>query len=355
MTEKLSKEEIELYKKQIQLENIGLEGQKKIKKAKILVIGAGGLGCPILIYLVSSGIGYIGLIDQDKIEKSNLNRQILYTIKDINREKLKAAKKNLHLLNKECKIIIHNYKINEYNKLEIISYYDMVVDATDNFIARHIINDTCYKLNKIYIYGAANKFEGQNGVFNYQDGIKYEDIYRLNAQRLENSCNLQGIIGITTGYIGIGQAIETIKIILGLNKTSKDHINIYNIIKMITTKTEIKRKRNKKNHIELKLDKKKKSNYQIHYKKIIDTNKNLIIDLKNQQEFTKKHIKKAINIPIHKLKLKQTIHLLKKYQTEYGILIYCSNKNKTYLASQLLKKDKIRHKILKSKNKDLIK
>lgn len=355
MENQLSKEEIKLYQQQINLENVGLEGQKKIRKAKILVIGAGGLGCPILIYLVSSGIGYVGIIDNDKIESSNLNRQILYNMKDIKLEKVLAAKKNLNLINEQCQIIVHNYELNEYNSIEVISYYDIILDATDNFIARYTIDEACYKLHKIYVYGAAQKFNGQSGVFNYQNGIRYKNIYELKSNFIKNQCDIEGIMGITTGYVGILQATEAIKIILGLNKTSKDLINIYTLINTITKKKEIKPQRHRMDNIELRNSIQENKNYPLIYKNLINEEREIMIDLKNEKEFANKHLQKAINIPIVKFKQEQTIDLLKKYDKINNIIIYCKNKQKTNIASQLLKQNIINHKILKSDNKNLIK
>nr|YP_009394842.1 Molybdopterin biosynthesis protein [Polysiphonia elongata]ARW63404.1 Molybdopterin biosynthesis protein [Polysiphonia elongata] len=353
MQNQLSKKEIKLYKKQINLEKIGLEGQKKIKKSKILVIGAGGLGCPVLIYLVSSGIGCIGIIDGDEVENSNLNRQILYTIKDLAKTKVAAAKTNLNKINKECEIIVHSYKLNKYNQIEVISYYDIVIDATDNFITRYIIDEACYRLNKVYIYGAASKFEGQSGVFHYQDGIRYKNLYELKFKMMENQCNTEGIMGITTGYIGISQAIETLKIILGLSKKSRDYVNIYEMIEMIVKKKEIKTRRNRINNILTNNTEKAKKKSLI-FKKTINTKKSLIVDLKDRQEFIDKHVKQAINIPMSKLKLQQTTKLLRKYEKTNNIIIYCKSIHKRQVASILLKQQIIKHKIINSKNENLI-
>lgn len=351
MKNQLSSKEIKLYKQQINLEKISLEGQKKIKHSKILVIGAGGLGCPILIYLVSSGVGCVGIIDQDKVENSNLNRQILYTVEDLTKTKVTAAKRNLNKINKQCEIIVHSYKLNKYNKIEVISYYDIVIDATDNFITRYIIDEACYQLNKIYIYGAAHKFEGQSAVFNYQDGIRYRNLYKLKFKITENQCNIEGIMGITTGYVGISQTIETLKIILGLNKKSRDYIKIYEIIEMIIKKKEIKTKRDALNKRLRNNKEKTKKNSSI-YKKIINTKKSLRIDLKDKQEFTNEHLEQAINIPISKLK--QATKLLKKYEKTNNIIIYCKSINKRQVASILLKQQAIEHKILNSNNENLI-
>ncbi len=341
MVNTLSKNEVQFYRKQINLEKIGIEGQKRIKQTKVLVIGAGGLGCPILIYLVASGIGHIGILDDDKVEISNLNRQILYRLDNINNYKVIAAKEHLKNINRDCKISIHNYKLSINNRIEIMSYYDIIIDSTDNFITRHIIDETCYKLSKIYIYGAANNFEGQIGIFNYQNGIRYNNLYSLKSGIEDHTCNNTGIIGITTGYIGILQAIETLKLALGLNKNSQDYLHIHRIDNRITKHRYIRLRRNSINTIIIKQNPKNPSKQQQLSIKKYD----VTIDVKNQEEFIYEHLKQSINIPLYKLNLHKTIKLLRKYTLYYSLTIYCSNKNKSTLASKILEKNAIENKI----------
>lgn len=200
----LSKIELKRYSKQIIVDNIGINGQLRLKKAKILIIGAGGLGCPILLYLASSGIGRIGIIDYDIVDKSNLNRQILYTEEDNKILKTEAAQKKLNIFNSHCQIATYSIELNSKNSLDIIKKYDVIVDASDNFKARYAIDLACHKLHKPHVYGAIQEFEGQIFVFNYKDNLRYSDIYPhdLNLEN-NNTCNMTGIIGETTGIIGI--------------------------------------------------------------------------------------------------------------------------------------------------------
>lgn len=342
MQNTLPENEIRLYKKQINLEQIGIEGQIKIKTTKVLVIGAGGLGCPILLYLIAAGIGNIGILDSDKVELSNLNRQILYRLDNINTYKVIAARENLNNINKECKISIHNYNLSTDNRIEIVSYYDIVIDATDNFITRNIIDKTCYELNKIYIHGAVNNFNGQVGIFNYQNGIRYKDLYDSKSEGQDNTCNTIGIIGITTGYIGILQAVETLKITLGLHKKSQDCLQIYKIDNRLIKSKYIRLTRKTINKEILQ----EKTHNPYKYKELSKKEYILTIDIQSKENFEKKHIHKSVNIPLPKIKLHTTIKLLRKYKMYYKFKLYCPNNNRNTLASKILEKNAIKHQII---------
>nr|ARW60689.1 Molybdopterin biosynthesis protein [Polysiphonia sp.] len=345
-TIKISQEEYKRYSNQLILEHIGIKGQKKLKKAKVLIIGAGGLGCPAMIYLAIAGIGCIGLIDEDQIESSNLNRQLLYNINDINKCKVIIAKKKLKTLNEYSTIVKHEYELNIENSIEIICYYDIIIDATDNFKTRYIIDKTCYQLNKTYIYGAVDQFEGQIAIFNYKNGIRYKNLYKKNLELEGNSCNRNGIMGINTGYIGTLQAIETIKIILGLNKKCKNFLLLHNIIQTKTEKLKIYLKRDtsqrSNNYI---INNKSKNILSINKWKRIN-NKMIIIDLRQNSDFNKKHLNKSINIPIVKFKSIKTIKFIQYYLNNNKLIIYCNNTEKSIIASYLLKNKAIQHYIL---------
>nr|YP_010851699.1 Molybdopterin biosynthesis protein [Echinothamnion hystrix]WGH14515.1 Molybdopterin biosynthesis protein [Echinothamnion hystrix] len=339
---KLSNQEYQNYSKQIILENIGIQGQKRLKSAKVLIIGAGGLGCPVMIYLAVSGIGYIGIIDGDKIEISNLNRQILYNTNDVKNFKVICAEKKIKTINNNCIIIKHQHKLNPENSIEIVSYYDIVIDTTDNFKTRYIIDRICYKLHKIYIYGAVDKFEGQMATFNYKNGIRYKNLYKPELLLENNNCNRHGIMGITTGYTGTLQAIEAIKIILGLSKKCKNFLLIYNIIKIKKEERKIYLKRNKNNKI---------NNFDLNniiFKNQLNIIKNnlIIIDLRKNFDFNKRHLKKSINIPIKQLKLNETMRLIQYFKRTNDLIIYCNTIERSIIASRFLTNKNILHYIL---------
>ena len=207
----------ERYTRHIQLDEIGLFGQQKLGQARVLVVGAGGLGCPVLQYLATSGIGTLGIVDHDTVSLSNLHRQLLYTSEDVGKQKVVVAKNCLHKLNPDISIEAHPTALTEANCLDFISNYDIVVDGTDNFVTRYLINDATLILGKPMVFAALYKFEGQVSVFNYHDGPSYRCLFPNppSAGEVPN-CNDIGVLGILPGIIGLLQANEVIKIILNI-------------------------------------------------------------------------------------------------------------------------------------------
>ncbi len=205
------------YIRQITLSEIGQKGQLKLLNAKVLVVGAGGLGCPLLLYLSSAGVGTIGILDFDKVSLSNIQRQVLYKEKDVGCLKAEVAKSTLYEHNSEIKIESYPFALDTSNALEILKSYDIVVDCTDNFRTRYLINDACVKLNKPFVFAALYKFEGQLSVFNYQSGPTYRCLFPAPPMGGEvPSCEEDGVLGIVPGIIGMYQANEVIKLILSL-------------------------------------------------------------------------------------------------------------------------------------------
>lgn len=224
------------YQRQIQLKEIGSVGQNKITQAKVLIIGAGGLGCPALQYLAAAGVGTIGIVDFDVVELSNLQRQILYTVDDIGQSKATTAAKKLEALNPEIKIESYNVQITNKNALDILENYDLIIDGSDNFATRYLINDACVLLDKSLVYGAVLRFEGQIGVFNLVDKdtnskTNYRDLFPKPPD-LDSaiSCNDLGVLGVIPGIIGTMQATEALKIITGIGKPLVNKIISYNAL-----------------------------------------------------------------------------------------------------------------------------
>lgn len=215
----LTDQEKNRYSRHILLEKVGLKGQEKLKAAKVLVIGAGGIGCPVLQYLTAAGVGNIGIIDFDRVDATNLQRQILYTVSDIGKNKAITAKNRLTQLNPHINFDVYPEKLTTENALELFSKYDMVVEGTDNFSTRYLINDACVTMNKPLIYGAIYKFEGQVSVFNYKGGPTYRCLFPEppKAGSIPN-CSDVGVIGVLPGIIGAQQANEVIKIILEIGE-----------------------------------------------------------------------------------------------------------------------------------------
>ena len=224
------------YNRQMLLPEIGDEGQEKLKNARVLVIGAGGLGCPILQYLATAGVGFIGIMDFDVIEIHNLHRQILYTENEIGQQKALVAKEVVSKLNPLIEAAAINEKLTAENASQIISKYDIIVDGSDNFATRYLVNDICVQFQKPLIYGSILKFEGQIAVFNYNGSKNLRDLFpeMPNPKDVPN-CNLNGVLGTLPGIIGNMMAQETLKLILEL-PTLKNELIIFNTLNWNFTK-----------------------------------------------------------------------------------------------------------------------
>lgn len=201
------------------LPELGLHGQERLKKAKVLMIGAGGLGCPILQYLAAAGVGVIGIVDADIIDISNLHRQILYGITDIGKPKVMVAKQKLGWLNPFVIINAYQERLTAKNAQKLMSNYDLVIDGSDNFSTRYLVNDTCVELGKPLVFGSIFKFEGHVAVFNYKNGPNYRDVFRdTPADHEVPNCSEIGVIGVLPGMIGTYMANEAIKIICDMGE-----------------------------------------------------------------------------------------------------------------------------------------
>lgn len=222
---------MERYKRHIQLEEIGDAGQNKLNTAKVLVVGAGGLGCPVLQYLAAAGIGTLGIVDFDLVEESNLQRQVLFGNFSLGKNKAEVAKEKLVELNPTISIKAYPEKLLPENAAKIFKEYDIVVDATDNFPVRYLINDACVVLNKPFIYGAIYKFEGQVTVFNYQNGPTYRCLFPEPPKKASvPNCSEIGVLGVLPGIIGTMQATEVLKIILEIGQALSGKLFCFNTL-----------------------------------------------------------------------------------------------------------------------------
>ncbi len=229
----LTSEEKKQYNRHLILDKIGEEGQLKLKQAKVLVIGAGGLGCPVLQYLTAAGVGTIGIIDDDVVDQSNLQRQILYTVDDIGASKAETAAKRLSRLNPFVHFKVYQEKLTKENAILVFSNYDIIVDGSDNFSTRYLANDAAVITNKPLVYGAIFKFEGQVSVFNYKGSGTYRCLYPTPPKPNESpNCSEIGVLGVLPGIIGSLQANETIKIICEIGAVLANKLLIYDSLQM---------------------------------------------------------------------------------------------------------------------------
>ncbi|OZI65285.1 molybdopterin-synthase adenylyltransferase MoeB [Bordetella genomosp. 1] len=216
----LSNEEVQRYVRHITLPGVGRTGQQRLKQAKVLIIGTGGLGSPACLYLAAAGVGTIGLVDFDVVESSNLQRQVVHGFSTLGMPKVDSAQRRVLDLNPYIAVVTHRCAIDADNAQELIQSYDLVLDGTDNFATRYLVNAVCAKLQKPLVFGAINRFEGQVSVFNLGDGPCYQCLFPNNPPpELAPSCNAGGVIGVLPGVIGLLQATEAVKAILGLGKS----------------------------------------------------------------------------------------------------------------------------------------
>ncbi len=229
----LTKDDYERYSRHLILPEVGMEGQKRLKAASVLCIGTGGLGSPLLLYLAAAGIGRIGIVDFDVVDTSNLQRQVIHGTSWVGKPKIESAKNRIHEINPHCQVDLYETRLSSENALDIIRPYDIVVDGTDNFPTRYLVNDACVLLDKPNVYGSIFRFEGQATVFNYEGGPNYRDLYpEPPPPGMVPSCAEGGVLGILPGMIGMIQATETVKIILGNGTTLSGRLVLYNALDM---------------------------------------------------------------------------------------------------------------------------
>ena len=235
--EELSKHEISRYSRHLLIPEVGMEGQKRLKSSKVLVIGAGGLGSPTLLYLAAAGVGTLGIIDFDVVDESNLQRQIIHGQSDISRLKSESARDSINELNPYVRVQLHSERLEVTNAGKIISGYDLIVDGTDNFATRYLVNDACVLAGKPYVWGSIYRFEGQVSVF-WEDapggkGLNYRDLYpEPPPAEMAPSCAEGGVLGILCASIGAMMATEAIKLITGIGETMLGRLAVYDALDM---------------------------------------------------------------------------------------------------------------------------
>lgn len=227
-----SNDELSRYNRHIIMPSFGMEAQQKLQAAKVLVVGSGGLGSPMLLYLAAAGVGTIGIVDFDAVDESNLQRQVLFDVNDIGQPKAEVAGKKLRSLNPYINIVVHNTRLSAENALAIVGQYDVVADGTDNFPTRYLVNDACVLAGKPNVYASVFQFEGQVAVFNHQGGPHYRDLFPVPPKPgLVQDCATGGVLGVLPGIIGSLQALEVIKLVTGVGELLSGKLYIFDALR----------------------------------------------------------------------------------------------------------------------------
>ncbi|RCL50822.1 MAG: molybdenum cofactor biosynthesis protein MoeB [Prochlorococcus sp. MED-G72] len=353
----LSLDEKERYKKHLTLKEIGFKGQLKLKNSSVICIGAGGLGSSVLLYLAASGIGRIGIVDNDQVEKSNLQRQIIHETNTVGNLKINSAQERIKRFNPNIEVTTFNKRINSENVIEIIKDFDIICDCSDNFGTRYLINDACLILNKALVFGSVQGFEGQISVFNLnKKSPNLRDL--LPESPVKNnipSCEEFGVVGVSTGLIGILQVNEIIKIILKKGEILDGKIMIFDLLNMNIKTLNLKSDKLNKNiknlsqfedfykdnecQDNIKIKKINAQEFNTLYK--AKFNKILLIDVREKEEFNKGSIKGSISIPINNLKQKSHLEFIKQESLFKEIFTLCQLGKRSEKASKILMKFKI--------------
>ena len=357
----LNTDEQERYQKHLSLNEIGYEGQISLKKSSVLCIGAGGLGSSVLLYLAAAGIGKIGIIDNDHVEKSNLQRQIIHETNTIGKLKIDSARERIKKFNPNIELFTFAKVIDPNNALEIIQEFDIICDCSDNFGTRYLINDACLILNKPIVFGSVQGFEGQVSVFNlHKKSPNLRDL--LPESPLKNavpSCTEYGVVGVSTGLIGILQVNEIIKIILKKGEILDGTILIFDLLNMKMKKLNLKSDHKNKQIKNLsqfaefysedgcsdknnEIKKIKAKDFYILYK--AKPNNIILIDVRESEEFSTSAIEGSISIPLSHLNNKTDLEFIKKESLNKEVFTICKSGKRSEKASRILTKFKIQSK-----------
>ncbi len=320
-----SPSEKDRYSRHFILEGFGEAAQQKLKQAKVLVVGAGGLGCPALLYLAAAGVGTIGIADGDKVSLSNLQRQVLYGVDDIGTNKAEAAKKRLTQLNPEIQLIAIPAFLNVDNILSILGNYDVIIDGSDNFATRYLISDACVMLNKPLVYGAIFKFTGQLSVFNFNGGPTYRCLFpEAPAEGEMPGCGEIGVLGVLPGIMGTYQATEAIKVITGVGEVLSGKVMAIDLLENVTTYFNFKPipenlTINKLEAIEYHCETAGKELSWEEFQELKSNQSIRLIDVREPDEYTKQNIN-GENIP-----LKQFLEIAGSFSTDETLVIHCQS------------------------------
>jgi molybdopterin/thiamine biosynthesis adenylyltransferase/rhodanese-related sulfurtransferase len=331
------------YNRQIILPEVGSIGQQKLQQAKVLIIGAGGLGVAVLPYLAAAGIGEIGIIDDDRIEVSNLQRQVIYKSSSVGKSKVLEAAAMALELNPSIKINAITEKLDSKNAISLFEQYDIMVDATDNLNTKYLINDACCVTNKPFVYGSIYKFEGQVSVFNYKNGPTYRCLFPEEVNDARN-CKDAGVMGISVGIIGMFQANEVLKMVLGIGELLSCKLLVYNMLNNEQQKFEFSKK------VVNSID---KSTFENKYNSVenftteilaslaleqINNTAIVFLDVRNLDEYPKITIKNSIQIPLDRLEAE-----LNQLDVNVELFVFCQSGIRSKKAVEILRNNNFKN------------
>ncbi|POY35461.1 thiamine biosynthesis protein ThiF [Solitalea longa] len=318
----------EKYNRQLLLIGFGEEAQQKLLNSSVLVVGAGGLGVPVLQYLTGMGVGKIGIIDKDLISESNLHRQVLYSVADVGKSKVQVATERLHALNPDVELLPFNDHLRVENALLLISLFDVVVDCTDNFQTRYLINDACVVLNKPFVYGAIHQYEGQISVFNYQASATYRCLFPSAPENgLVADCNANGVLGVLPGIVGCYQANEVVKILTGTGEVLFNKMLVINILDNSHLIFNFQAKKENQNITELKPDDYQSlcSSFILNNITPVELTERLVlepgiqlVDVREEFELEICKIDRAVHIPLREITLR-----INELNSEQPVVLIC--------------------------------
>jgi sulfur-carrier protein adenylyltransferase/sulfurtransferase len=353
----LTKDDYERYSRHLILPEVGLDGQKKLKAASVLCIGTGGLGSPLLLYLAAAGIGRIGIVDFDVVDHSNLQRQIIHGTSWVGKPKIESAKNRILEINPYCQIDLYETRLSSENALSIAEPYDIVIDGTDNFPTRYLVNDACVLLNKPNVYGSIFRFEGQATVFNYEGGPNYRDLYpEPPPPGLVPSCAEGGVLGILPGIIGVIQATEAIKIILGQGTTLSGRLLLFDALAMKFRELKL-RPNPERPVIEKLIDyemfcgipqaKAEEERQQaemaemtvVELKKVIDSGADdyVLLDVRNPNEYEIARIPGSVLVPLPDIENGQGVEKVRTLVNGHRLIVHCKMGGRSAKAIGILK------------------
>jgi molybdopterin/thiamine biosynthesis adenylyltransferase/rhodanese-related sulfurtransferase len=341
----LTSEERQIYRRHLQLPEIGEAGQEKLKAARVLVVGAGGLGCPILQYLAAAGVGTLGIVDADKVDRSNLQRQILYGPADLGQPKAATAAQALRRLNPLINTEVFNCRLTLGNVRELVGKFDVVVDGSDNFPTRYLLNDACVSFNKPLISGAIYKFEGQVSVFNYQGGPTYRCLFPQppSAQEAPN-CDATGVLGVLPGLVGLAQATEALKVVLGIGEVLSGRLWLFDALTFQTRALKFARR---PEQAAINLDTANTADYadlcgvgvtsisvQELHERLASAHPPFLLDVREPHEFAASHLPGATLLPLSTLE--RGVATLPKH---HPVVVYCRSGARSTKAVERLQTD----------------